>query len=741
MLDAESGEITAANPFLADLLGYAAAEILGKKLWEISPFEDVKKSKILFKELQSKDYIRYDDLPLETRHGRLIDVEFVSNIYISGDRRVIQCNIRDITERRAAERAFQTSNNRYHALFSHAADGILIADRTSRYIDANASICRMLGYSHDELVGLTAADILAPSEVQHINPALSTINDTAFHHREWEFRRKDSSTFCADVMVTVLPDGNLLAMIRDLTARKKADRAVVLAEERMRFALDASHVGIWDMDYATGVLQVSGVTEDQFGLARGTFGGTFAAFVELIHPDDRASVLATIAEATTTGTDFAVNHRAIRPDGSVRSLSGAGRIIADKAGDPTRAIGISQDVTDRDTLQGQFHQAQKMEAIGRLAGGVAHDFNNLLTVMLGFCEFLLEGQRQTGQDRLDIKEIEKAAIRAAELTKQLLAFSRKEIIEPKILDVTAILTDMRPMLGRLIREDVRVVLGIKPDLAPIRADRGQVEQVIVNLAVNAQDAMRNGGILTIEAENVELDEHFSSLHFTTDVGPYVMITVSDSGTGMTPEVRDRLFEPFFTTKPPGEGTGLGLATVHGIVARNGGTVSVYSEPGRGTSFKVYFPRAVGVEAAIEVPAPVASPLTGTEVVLLVEDADSLRGLTKRLIERLGYTVIVAANAAEALHLFDQVPSIQLILTDVVMPGLSGPVLAKQLVGRRSELKVIYMSGYTDEAIVQHGVLMPGIAFLHKPFTANAIARKLRETLDNPAITAVQPPAA
>jgi two-component system cell cycle sensor histidine kinase/response regulator CckA len=731
MLDANSGEITAVNPFLAELLGYQPEEILGKKLWEISPFEDTTKSKILFKELQSKEYIRYDDVPLETRRGRRIDVEFVSNIYTSGTRQVIQCNIRDITERRHAERERRDCDDRYQILFNYAPDGILIADREGRYLDANISVCRMLGYAHDELVGLDAASIVVPSEIEHVIPALAAINDSMGYRREWQFRRKDGSTFSADVMATSMPDGNMLAMFRDLTARKEADRALAIAEERMRFALEAARIGIWDLDALTGALKVSAVLEDQLGLTRGTFGGTFEAFVALIHPADRDSALGVIAEATKTGKDFTVEHRVIRPDGSVRSLSGAGRIIADQAGHPIRSVGISQDVTDRNLLQAQFHQAQKMEAIGRLAGGVAHDFNNLLTVILGFCEMLLEGPGQAGQDRRDIEEIQKAAMRAAELTKQLLAFSRKEIIEPKLLDVAAILGGMRPMLGRLIREDVRVVFGVRPHLASIKADRGQLEQVIVNLAVNAQDAMPDGGILTIEADNVDLDERYSSLHFSVVPGPYVAVTVSDSGTGMTAAVRERLFEPFFTTKPPGEGTGLGLATIHGIVARNGGSVAVYSEPGRGTSVTVYFPRADGVKIAVETPIPAAASLTGTEMVLVVEDADSLRDLTKRMLETLGYTVVAAANAAEATRRFDENPAIQLVLTDIVMPGLSGPVLAKQLTARRHDLKVIYMSGYTDEAIVQHGVLMPGIAFLHKPFTANSIGRKIREALDQP----------
>jgi two-component system cell cycle sensor histidine kinase/response regulator CckA len=288
---------------------------------------------------------------------------------------------------------------------------------------------------------------------------------------------------------------------------------------------------------------------------------------------------------------------------------------------------------------------------------------------------------------------------------------------------------MRGMVGRLIGEDVTVVLGLRPELAPMKADRGQVEQIVLNLAVNARDAMPGGGTLTIETANVDLDEHYAKTHLAVKPGPHVALTVSDTGTGMTPQVRARLFEPFFTTKDVGRGTGLGLATVHGIVMRSGGSVNVYSEVGKGTSFKVYFPRADAGETLVDAPPPVARPRARAQTVLVVEDAEELRELTSRLLRRQGYTVLLAANADEALQLFERNPSIDVILTDVVMPGASGPELTRRLVERRPELKVIYMSGYTEEAIVQHGVLKPGIAFLHKPFTSEALGRKLRETLD------------
>ena len=465
--------------------------------------------------------------------------------------------------------------------------------------------------------------------------------------------------------------------------RHRSAEALRTAEERMRFALENADVGIWDMDYTTGVLRWSEIVEAHYGLQPGTFGGTFEAFVERIHPDDRASVLETVGKAMKSGADFSVQNRSIWPDGTVRWLSGTGRVLLGEHGEPVRAVGISLDVTERRTLEEQYQQAQKMEAVGRLAGGVAHDFNNLLTVILGYCELLLADLKPGDPHQADIAEIQKAGARAGGLTRQLLAFSRKQIIEPTLLDLNVIATDMRAMLGRLIGEDVKVVLALRPELAPVKADRGQVEQVVMNLAVNARDAMPKGGTLTIETANVELDEHYAKTHRTVKPGAYVALTVTDTGTGMTPEVQARLFEPFFTTKEVGKGTGLGMATVYGIVTRSGGSVGVYSEIGKGTSFKVYFPRADAAEHGRGGAA--ASRLrraAGTQTVLVVEDEEGLRELAKRLLQRQGYTVLVAANADEALRLFEANPSIDVLLTDVVMPGASGPELTRQLVEQR-----------------------------------------------------------
>ena len=510
--------------------------------------------------------------------------------------------------------------------------------------------------------------------------------------------------------------------------RHRSADALRTSEERTRFALGAAGVGIWDMDFTTGVLRWSEILEAQYGLQPGAFAGTQEAFIERVHPDDRQSVVDTM-KSYQSGESFSLPHRALWPDGTVRWLSGIGRVLVGRNNEPVRAVGISLDVTARHSLEERYHQAQKMEAIGRLAGGVAHDFNNLLTVILGYCELLVDDIAADDPRRGDIAEIHSAGKRAETLTRQLLAFSRKQIIEPTLLDLSVLVAGMEAMLGRLIGEDVTVAMRLQPAVAPVKADRGQVEQIVMNLAVNARDAMPNGGTLVIETADIELDEHYAIMHVDVKPGAYVVLTVADTGTGMSPEVQSRLFEPFFTTKEAGKGTGLGLATVHGIVARAGGTVGVYSEVGKGTSFKVYFPRADARDLIGKEPAPAVRRQGGSQTVLVVEDAEGLRELVKRLLERQGYTVLIASNADEALRLFAENASIKVILTDVVMPGASGPELTKELIEQRPGLKVIYMSGYTEDVIVHHGILKPGVAFLHKPFTAETLGRKIREELD------------
>ena len=728
------GRVTFLNEFGQRFFGYSAAEILGRHvIGTIVP--PVESSGRDLERLM--DRIRTDPTAFEQnvnenvrRNGERVLIAWTNRIgrdAAGGVAEILSVGT-DITAQKRAEGAMRASEARYRTLFEHAPDGILITDSESRLLDANPSTCQMLGYARDELIGLHASAIVCEAEIPEIPSAVRAISSASSYSREWRLRRKDGSIFSAEVIATTMPDGNLLEMIRDVSERNSAVEALRTAEERMRFALQNAEVGIWDMDHATGVIRWSETLEAQYGVPVGTFGGTFENFVERVHPDDRESVLETIEKARAGGGDFSILNRTIRSDGKIRWLSSTGRILLGEHGEPARSVGISLDVTERRTLEAQYQQAQKMEAIGHLAGGVAHDFNNLLTAILGYCELLLSEVDPADPRHADIGEIHKAGTRAAGLTRQLLAFSRRQIIEPTQLDLNVVVTEVREMLDRLIEENIEVILHLGPTLAPVQADRGQIEQIVMNLAVNARDAMPGGGTLTIETANAELDEHDATTHFSVKPGAYVALTVSDTGTGMTPEVQARLFEPFYTTKEVGKGTGLGLATIHGIVTRSGGSARVISEVGKGSSFTVYLPRADAGEPVETAPLPVVRPRGGGETVLVVDDAAELLELTSRLLERQGYKILAASNANEALQLFEQHEVIDVILTDVVMPGASGPDLISQLIQRRPTLKVIYMSGYTEEAIVHHGVLNPGIAFLHKPFSSDALGQKLREVL-------------
>jgi two-component system cell cycle sensor histidine kinase/response regulator CckA len=515
--------------------------------------------------------------------------------------------------------------------------------------------------------------------------------------------------------------------------KRQAESALGVAEARIRFALEASRVGTWEVDVDTGVTRWSAILEALHGLPAGTFGGTREAFIDCVHPDDRPLVHETMALAPSPRTTSRITYRTVWPDGSVHWISRIGQSMPEGDDGPRRAAGIAMDVTEYRTLEDQYRQSQKMDAVGQLAGGIAHDYNNLLTAIQGFTELLAEdlGPESPHQDDLD--QIRRAAASAASLTRQLLTFSRREMVEPRALDLRQALTSMQAILKRLIGEDIEVAVVSDPDLWVVTADRGQMEQVLLNLVLNARDAMPDGGKLLIELMNVELDESYTALHVGASPGPYVMLAVSDTGIGMTAAVRDRLFEPFYTTKPPGKGTGLGLSTVYGIVQQSGGHIGVYSEPGRGATFKVYLPRTT---APLDVaPRPdVAGSVDGTEVVLVVDDEHALCALVQKSLERHGYRVITAATPHRALEMAQSAGTIDLLLTDIVLAHMNGTVLAARLRAHRPGLRVLYMSGYTENGIVHRGVLESRVPFLQKPFTPAKLLRTVRDVLDLPSVS-------
>jgi two-component system cell cycle sensor histidine kinase/response regulator CckA len=466
-----------------------------------------------------------------------------------------------------------------------------------------------------------------------------------------------------------------------------------------------------------------------FGIAPSSFTGTTEAFYALVHPQDRAAVREEFAIALRNGTrDLVTEFRTIWPDGSTRWLQTRARIAYHPEGRPSRIVSVSLDVTDRKLLEAQFRQAQKMEAVGLLASGIAHDFNNLLTVICGYSEFLRDGL-VPGQQRNDAEEIVQAAARAATLTRQLLAFSRKQVLLPTRLDVNQLVANISTMLKRLIGDHIELTTAFEPALPAVRADAGQIEQALINLVVNARDAMAAGGRITIDTATAQLDANAVIGRESVRPGAYVVLGVSDTGAGMDQETKDRLFEPFFTTKAPGQGTGLGLAAVHGIVTQSGGYVAVESEPLRGTSFKVYLPTAEPAGEAPTVTRP-REPIGGTASVLIVEDERQIRTLTRTILERGGYRVLAASTAAEAEALFArEADGIDLLVTDVALPDGNGPALFKRLFEQRPSLRVLYMSGYADETLVDQAALEAAGGFLQKPFLADGLVRKVREALD------------
>jgi PAS domain S-box-containing protein len=519
-------------------------------------------------------------------------------------------------------------------------------------------------------------------------------------------------------------------LTRDIAARKVAESALRESEERFRQVAENIEDVFWLSDLDNHVVYVSPAYEKVFGRSRQSLYDDPSAWTLSVHPNDREAIARSLVRYATGTWDE--TYRIVRPDDSVRWIRARAYPVRDAAGQIYRIAGISRDVTDYRTLEEQFRQAQKMEAVGRLAGGIAHDFNNLLSVILSYTEMVLEEFPAGDRNRENMREVLRAGERAAGLTRQLLAFSRQQVLQPAVLDLGQVLREMEKLLRRLLGEDVELSLLIAPLHTRVFADPSQIEQIIMNLAVNARDAMPTGGNLTIEIRNVELDEAYAATHPAVEPGPHVMVAVTDTGTGMDASTCERIFEPFFTTKERGKGTGLGLSTVFGIVKQSQGHVHCYSEPGRGTTFRIYLPSTDRAVAVVAPSQPVPATLGGFETVLIVEDDDQVRELTGIILKRAGYNVLDAQNGGEAFLIAEKFGAkIHLLVTDVIMPRMSGRELAERLAPMRPEMKVLYVSGYTEDSILQHGILDAGIAFVQKPVTRDRLLRKLRDVLDSP----------
>jgi PAS domain S-box-containing protein len=735
IVDAQSGVITDVNPFLMTLLDYSRDDFLGKTLWDIGAFKQMQESKAAFRELQNRQYIRYENLLLEARSGRRINVEFVSNVYEENGKSVIQCIIRDITERKRGETLLHESQQRLSGIIASAMDSIISVDEQQRVVLFNAAAEKMFRCSEAEALGQSierfipqrfhaahSGHVRAFGEMGVTNRSMGALEPISA-------LRSDGEEFGIEASISVTESGGkkiFTVIMRDVSQREQSEEALRRSEERFSKAFRNNPLAITISTEEEGrYLDVNEAFLDLLGYQRReVIGRTAQELGFWAEPLDRGELIRHLREGDLVAKRQ-MRYRTAK--GKIREAEVWAESIELEG--QRCVLAITRDVTERVQLEAQFRQAQKMEAVGRLAGGIAHDFNNILGIIMGFSDLSLGLIAQENPVSRYLSETKKAAKRAALLTKQLLAFSRKQVVFPRILDLNEVVRNATDMFLRLVGDDVAVEFRPHAPLSSIKADSGQIEQVLMNLVVNARDAMPHGGRVIIETGEAELDDDYVSLHRGSHAGRYVVLAVSDTGCGMDETIQSQIFEPFFTTKGVGHGTGLGLSTVYGIVKQSEGNIFVYSEPGKGTTFKIYFPR-VGAKAEALVSSHVeVEPRGRSETILVVEDDKTLRELTIKLLLDGGYRVIEAKDGEEALRIMKaSEAAIDLLLTDVIMPQKCGPELVKQIEEGHPETRVVFMSGYSDDMVKRRGLCMQEGSFLEKPFTKRALLAKVYSAL-------------
>jgi PAS domain S-box-containing protein len=622
----------------------------------------------------------------------------------------------------------------FHLISENAADMIAVVDMEGKRLFNSLSYQTVLGYSPEELQGSTAFDQIHVDDRDGVKKAAEEAQRLGIGKTlEYRLRHKNGTWLVLESTSSVILNAKgqpekLLIVNRNITERKRAEEALRRSEADFRSVVEDAPYGIYRASTTGRFLQMNPALQKMLGYTS----------AEELNRKDLASDIFRHAAEYRRWTEFLTRAKEIkdiemewkRQDGTPITVRCSGRCINDEKGVPAYFEMFAEDVTEKRVLERQLRMSQKMEAIGRLSGGIAHDFNNHLGVIIGYSGVLRKALSANNALCEHAVEIEKAGQRAASLTKQLLAFSRQQVLAPAVLSLNTLASDMESMLPRLLGEDIEVSLALDPELGSVKADQSQIEQVIMNLAVNARDAMLTGGKLKIQTSNVEFDQTYTRTHPGSRAGNYVLLAVIDTGMGMDAGTLTHIFEPFFTTKERGKSTGLGLATVYGIVKQSNGYIWVDSAPGKGTSFEIYLPRHVGQPAVEEQTVDARENLRGSECILLVEDAQPLRKLAQTFLKEAGFRVLSAGSGEEALEVAAGFGvTFDLLLTDVVMPGMNGRVLAEQLLPRQPGMKVLYMSGYTDSFIAGHGVLDAGTYLLHKPFTEVVLIRKVREVLD------------
>ncbi len=719
------GVVTSWNHGAERIFGYASEEMVGKPMLKLFPAGLENEETTILERIRAGESIRHFESVRLRKDGHLIDVSVTISPIRGSDGQIVGVSkvARDISAQKRAESALRDSERRARRFIEEAPICVAMLDREMRYLAASRRWTEIYGRGRQELTGISHYE-LQPDIPEYWKQA---------HRRglQGEVIRNDEDCW-------LQPDGTERWLRWALHPWREESGAiggiVMTAEDITQQKKDQDtlkwQASLFDQSYdAVAVWEWNGAIKFWNRGAERTYGFSREESVGRISHD----LLKTKAD---TGFDelLAILEKEKIWEGVLKHTTRSGkqifveaRMLLIREGERHYVLETCRDISEKLQLEQQLRQSQKMEGIGRLAGGVAHDFNNLLGVILG-CSELLEEANDLKKVHGRAEEIRKAAERAANLTRQLLAFSRKQMLEPRVVDLTEIVSDMMKMLPRLVGEDVLFHTNLAPDLGKVKIDPGQIEQVLLNLVVNARDAMPQGGQITIETQNFEMTGEYAESHADVEPGPFAVVTISDSGEGMTAETQSHIFEPFFTTKH--QGTGLGLATVYGVVRQSGGHIWVYSEIGRGTTFKLYFPR---VDAAPEESAPPRLPeiiVRASETILLVEDSESLRHVAREFLELAGYQVLEAVDGKDAVRIAASHPlPVHLLLTDVVMPAMSGTEVAKQVCQHHPEAKVLYMSGYTADAIVHHGVLDEGLALLTKPFSRASLTQKVREVLN------------
>ena len=739
-LDAK-GNITLLNESGHRLLGYKNGTLIGKNWFEVCLPKSIKKEiKSLFNKLMQKkieNVETYENLVL-TRDGTEKIIHWHNSLLQDDQGNIIGTlsSGEDFTERKQSQEALRKSEEQLRFITENTTDNIAITtfDLEAKYIYVNPSVKTVLDYDPQELIGKSFFDFIHPDDKKVLFPLLKNYvkqkikklispNETPISERiEFRFKSKSGNWHFMESTVNVV-EKQLLAVTRDITKRKQVEAE----RERLNTAIEQSVEAIVITDTQGNIQYINPSFEKITGYSRVEVLGQNPRIIK--SGEQGHAFYKELWDTISGGQVWKGKFVNRRKDGQLFSEEATISPIFDTAGNIINYVAVKRDVTKEEKLERQFQQAQKMESVGRLAGGVAHDFNNMLSVILGYSELVLSKMDPADKLYNIIQEINKAGQRSADLTTQLLAFSRKQTIAPKPLDLNDTVSNMLKMLRRLIGEDINMLWIPGANPWKIHMDPAQIDQILANLCVNARDAIKDTGQVVIETDNVTFDDAYCQTHAYAKPGAYIMLAVSDDGCGIDGKIKNKIFEPFFTTKAQGEGTGLGLATVYGIVKQNEGLINVYSEPGQGTSFKIYFPRYKGEDIVEKKEKAKVLPEGHGELILLVEDETAILEMVQSMLESIGYSVITAKTPREALHLVqDQTSRIELLMTDVVMPGMNGKELAIQLHHSFPDMKVVFMSGYTSNVIAHRGVLDKGVNFITKPFSLPALAEKLHEVL-------------